>query len=237
MTYPEHILRAADIQREAQAGGTDLPALIDKHRASRNPEVRSLARAAEAVVNAVKDLHWTSRRYCDGRRSYAVGMHNDHTRTLLALGIPLNPTGDGTLWAADGNGLRGPTPADMGEEWSSYQNTVTALSGMLDVLRHERDAARAELAGFRDAQVAPAGDVPRTGNRYLTGSAGELGYLRGWHTVRAADPKTVQTLRAQLARDTEQLNAHGPAAPDLQARIDAVGARLAAICPLEEPPC
>lgn len=188
MTYPEHIIRAADVQREAQAGGTDLPALIDKHRASRNPEVRSLARAAEAVVNAVKDLHWTSRRYCDGRRSYAVGMHNDHTRTLLALGIPLNPTGDGTLWAADG--LRGPTPEDMGEEWSSYQNTVTALHQILDTLRSERDVVRAELAGAQYARAHPTAPMPDPAHRYLD-PAHQQAFREGW---QAAQPVSMNDL-------------------------------------------
>lgn len=52
----------------------------------------------------VVDLHWMARRYADGRMSYAPALFNDHTRALLALGIVLNPTADGTVWARDGQG-------------------------------------------------------------------------------------------------------------------------------------
>ncbi len=185
MSGAEQQVRAAVTALNVQAGGTNLPALIDKHRGSRNPEVRALARAAEAVMDAVKDLHWTSRRYCDGARSYAVGMHNDHTRTLLALGIPLNPTGDGTLWAADGDGLRGPTPADMGEEWSSYRNAITALRGSLDEVRRKRDEAQAELAGMCHALAHPAGPMPDPACRYLDPEI-QAAFRAGWQAVRSA---------------------------------------------------
>lgn len=57
--------------------------------------------ALEAVV---RDLHWMARRYVDGRSSYAPGLFNDHVRTLQRLGIELNPTGDGTIWARDAMG-------------------------------------------------------------------------------------------------------------------------------------
>lgn len=185
MSGAEEQVRAAVIALSVQAGDTNLPALIDKHRGSRNPEVRALARAAEAVVDAVKDLHWTSRRYCDGARSYAVGMHNDHTRTLLALGIPLNPTGDGTLWAADGDGLRGPAPEDMGEEWSSYQNTVTALHGSLDEVRRKRDETQAELAGMCHALTHPTDQMRDPACRYLD-PAIQAAFRAGWQAVRRA---------------------------------------------------
>lgn len=61
-----------------------------------------------------RNLHWMARRYCDGRGSYATGMFNDLTRELLAMGIELNPTGDGTIWARDdrGRGFDGLTDAE-----------------------------------------------------------------------------------------------------------------------------
>lgn len=58
-----------------------------------------------ATLRAIaRDLHWMARRYADGRMTYAASTVNEHTRTLLALGVKLNPTGDGTIWARDGMG-------------------------------------------------------------------------------------------------------------------------------------
>ena len=51
-----------------------------------------------------KDLHWMARRYADRRQSYATGTFNAHTRALLAMGVDLNPTADGTIWARDQGG-------------------------------------------------------------------------------------------------------------------------------------
>lgn len=55
-------------------------------------------------VELVRDLHWMARRYADGRASYATSTFNGHTRTLLALGVSLNLTGDETIWARDAMG-------------------------------------------------------------------------------------------------------------------------------------
>ena len=52
------------------------------------------------------DLHPMARRYANGRMTYATSMFNEHVRTLLSLGIKLNPTADGIIWATDGNGRR-----------------------------------------------------------------------------------------------------------------------------------
>lgn len=49
-------------------------------------------------------LHCMARRYADGRQSYATSLHNENTRELLAMNVPLNATGDGTLWARDSAG-------------------------------------------------------------------------------------------------------------------------------------
>lgn len=57
------------------------------------------------LERACKDLQWMAKRYAEGRRSYAVSMLNEITRTLLALGIELNPCGEGTVWARDGGGF------------------------------------------------------------------------------------------------------------------------------------
>ena len=62
----------------------------------------------------VQDLHWMARRYANGRMSYVTSMFNEHTQTLLNLGVELNPANDGTIWARDGMGHRfeGPRPKD-----------------------------------------------------------------------------------------------------------------------------
>lgn len=55
--------------------------------------------ALATLLGLVPDLHWQARRYCDGRATYAVWDFNRATRHLLALGVALNATGDGTIWA------------------------------------------------------------------------------------------------------------------------------------------
>lgn len=57
-----------------------------------------------SVSQMLVDLHWMARRYADGRQSYATGMFNQITRSLIAMGLKLNATGDGTVWARDGAG-------------------------------------------------------------------------------------------------------------------------------------
>ena len=58
----------------------------------------------ERLKAIVVHLHWMARRYADGRQSYATSLHNENTRALLAMGVPLNATADGTLWARDSGG-------------------------------------------------------------------------------------------------------------------------------------
>jgi hypothetical protein len=54
-----------------------------------------------ALREIAKDMHWMARRYVHDRQSYAVGLFNQHVRDLLKLGLELNATGDGTIWARD----------------------------------------------------------------------------------------------------------------------------------------
>src|SRR5262249_53310212 len=56
------------------------------------------------LIEIVKDLHWMVRRYADGRMSYATSLFNDHTSTLLAMGIQLQSEASGALYAMDGMG-------------------------------------------------------------------------------------------------------------------------------------
>jgi hypothetical protein len=55
---------------------------------------------------AILDCWWMARRYADGRMTYATSTYNDHTRKLIALGLPLreDPLANGTVWARDGMG-------------------------------------------------------------------------------------------------------------------------------------
>jgi hypothetical protein len=61
---------------------------------------------AQVLEKIVHDLHWMARRYADGRQSYATSTFNQHTRSLLAMNIQLNPCAEGTIWARDGMGPR-----------------------------------------------------------------------------------------------------------------------------------
>ena len=56
---------------------------------------------ARVLVGAATDLQWPAKRYAEGRMTYVVGMVNDATRSLIALGLSITPT-DGNVYAADG---------------------------------------------------------------------------------------------------------------------------------------
>lgn len=58
----------------------------------------------EKLLQIVIDFHWAARRYADGRSSYYPSMFNDHVRTLQAMEVPLEETGDKTVFAQDGMG-------------------------------------------------------------------------------------------------------------------------------------
>ncbi len=69
-----------------------------------NKQLAELQIENDRLKVIARDLHWMARRYADGRQSYATSLHNDNTRALLAMGVALNATGDGTLWARDSAG-------------------------------------------------------------------------------------------------------------------------------------
>jgi len=75
---------------------SDLAYLLD--------EIARLTREREALRRIAADLHWMARRYADGRASYATRLFNSHTRALLAMGVELHHTADGTIWARDAMG-------------------------------------------------------------------------------------------------------------------------------------
>lgn len=67
----------------------------------------------DAVGVALRDLHWMARRYADGRRSYAPGLFNEHTKTLLMLNIALD--GSEGLFARDADEQAAPAEGQKGE--------------------------------------------------------------------------------------------------------------------------
>lgn len=87
-------------------------------------ELVRLRRENQTLRLIARDLHWMARRYVDGRRSYAVGMFNDYTRTLLSLGVELNPTADGTIWAQDdlGPGFQSMSLAEIEQDCKGREN-------------------------------------------------------------------------------------------------------------------
>lgn len=110
-----------------------------------------LERRIEALTNIVVDFHWMGRRYADGRQSYATSLFNEHTRALLAMGVNLNVTGDGTIWARDrdGRGCDGLTDeeARMGDGMpfnrrdylvSALRDTIATMKAMTSNIPEER---------------------------------------------------------------------------------------------------
>src|SRR5690606_19909199 len=116
-------------------------------------EISRLTRELQALRRIVVDLHWMARRYVDGRTSYATRLFNDHTRALVALGVELNRTSDGTNWARDGMGRAYDGLSE--EEAAQGQRAPEWLHDQdVERLRHELEAAREllrELAGGDEA--------------------------------------------------------------------------------------
>lgn len=75
-----------------------------KRKPSPDAELKRLLAENADLRTIVGDLHWMARRYADSRRSYAAPLFNHATRTLLRLGVKLDPTTDGIVWARDGLG-------------------------------------------------------------------------------------------------------------------------------------
>lgn len=100
-----------------------------------NEYIARLARELEALRRIVVDLHWMARRYVDGRSSYATRLFNSHTRALLAMGVELNTTADGTIWARDA----------MGRAYDGLSEEEAAQGEPAPAWLHEEDleAARA----------------------------------------------------------------------------------------------
>lgn len=101
------------------------------------------------LIKAVCDLHWMGRRYADGRTSYATSLFNEHTRFLKALGFPLNPTGDETIWARDTMGrLFDGLTSDEAEMGNAPEKYVSPPKE--DELQHAKDAVIQAVQGFFD---------------------------------------------------------------------------------------
>lgn len=95
-------------------------------------ELARLTRDCEALRRIAADFHWMARRYADGRSSYVTGLFNDHTRALLAMGVELNPTGDGTIWARDA----------MGRAYDGLTDEEAAQGSPMPRGLHDEDVAR-----------------------------------------------------------------------------------------------
>ncbi len=106
---------------------------------------KELENKIHTLSKIAKDLHWMARRYADGRQSYATSMFNDHTRKLLSMGIELNPTGDGTIWARDSMGRNYDHLTDeeaaLGDEVGFYAarevEEITFLREQIEKLRQD----------------------------------------------------------------------------------------------------
>ena len=67
-------------------------------------ELHALRLRCAALEEVARTLHMYSRRYCDGRKTYAPDDHNRATHTLLSLGVELDkdPTSTTGPFASDG---------------------------------------------------------------------------------------------------------------------------------------
>ena len=55
----------------------------------------------EVLEGIIQDIWWMSKRYCDGRKSYAVSMYNDAIRRAEKLGMKFKTHNEST-YAKDG---------------------------------------------------------------------------------------------------------------------------------------
>lgn len=104
----------------------------------------------ERLHDIAVDLHWMARRYADGRQSYATSLFNGHTRTLIAMGVDLNSTGDQTVWARDAGGRAydGLTEAEAGQgdppDWTHdgmQRENERLRTGIESIIRQCRESA------------------------------------------------------------------------------------------------
>lgn len=142
--------------KKAVEDGSEAGLGLAGQNAPSNDRVRSeialLIRECEALRRIAADFHWMARRYADGRSSYVTGLFNDHTRALLAMGVELNPTGDGTIWARDA----------MGRAYDGLTDDEAAQGSPMPRGLHDEDVARLrqELEGVRRALEIVLGYVP-----------------------------------------------------------------------------
>jgi hypothetical protein len=67
-------------------------------------KAKDLRYLCQTLAQHCSDLQLYAKRYSDGRSTYAPTQVNQITRSLLALGVSLNPGGEQVVWAQDGNG-------------------------------------------------------------------------------------------------------------------------------------
>lgn len=85
------------------AQGSEAPDLTPVERAHQGGKLtaREARQTIQALTQAVTEFQCWSRRYCDGRHSYAPSSHNMMTQKVLSLGVTLEIP-DGTPWAGEG---------------------------------------------------------------------------------------------------------------------------------------
>src|SRR5690606_21006571 len=125
--------------------------------------IARLTRERQALRRIVVDRHWMARRYVEGRTRDGTRLFNDHTRALVALGVELSRTSDGTIWARDGMGraydglseeeaAQGePAPAWLHEEdWKAARAHARRLCVTLRAIRDEAAISAPSLKSRRE---------------------------------------------------------------------------------------
>ena len=151
----------------------DLARLVEvietEARTRQRYDIQTLKVENEELKRFCVDLQWMAKRYAEGRQTYAPSTVNNITRRLIEMGLPLNPCGEGTVWARDGGGRSFSSLSE--EEWNkgeplskwdtiAYNEEFKALRAENQRLREafKPIVERWRYVGFTKAGANPATD-------------------------------------------------------------------------------
>lgn len=160
------LFRAANAARILLGDPAHAQATLESMLAGKRVKAGDASTVAAALLKCAQDYQWQAKRYSHGRSTYAVGMTNDATRLLLALGVPLKPT-DGSVWSRDGGfgwptyaqdgPLHQPLPDDATGAWVNLTLDTPDVRG----LQVRNELLEAAFAAWRQADAEHASEHTR----------------------------------------------------------------------------
>ncbi len=162
--------------------------------------------------NIIRDLHWMARRYADGRQSTCTSTFNDITRKLLEWEVPLNKTGDGTLWARDGGGRCYDNLSEA--EAKEGEPPMWTFNG----LERENEKLRKEIAELKQTIQPKSESLCLFGINWDTKACGEIIPRETIKTILLWMRKTKSFTRADLTKFIQTLE-YPTSNPDTPWRI------------------